>query len=143
MLLYVFLLAAIVLSILLIVKLGAIAFQFTGMEPRMAMFQALSAFTNTGFTTRAAEEVVIHRKRRVIASVLMIIGHIGIVSVVVTLVHSFASEADNWIPVLRRMVFILLGVYAAYFIFLYSPPGRRVGRWFARYREQKNKEIEA
>lgn len=143
MLLYIFLLAAIVLIILAIVKLGSIALQFTGMEPGMAMFQSLSAFTNTGFTTRAAEAVVNHRKRRMIVSILMIIGHIGIVSVVVTLVHSFASETGSWVPVLRRMVFILLGIYAAYFIFIYSPPGRRVGRWFARYREQKNRAAEA
>ena len=143
MLVYVFLLAVIVLIILVIVKIGSIAFQFTGMEPRMAMFQSLSAFTNTGFTTRAAEEVVKYHKRRVIASVLMIIGHIGIVSVIVTLVHSFAVEVGGWTPVLRRILIALGGVYALYFIFIYSPPGRRVCRWFARYREQKSKAVEA
>jgi len=140
MLLYVFLLAAIVLIILAIVKLGSIALQFTGMEPRMAMFQALSAFTTTGFTTKASEEVVNHRKRRVIASALMIVGHIGIVSVIVTLVHSFASETGSWLPVLRKLVFSLVGIYALYFIFIFSPPGRKLGRKFARYREMKNKE---
>lgn len=139
MLIYVFLLAAIVLTILAIVKLGSIAFQLTGMEPGMAMFQALSAFTTTGFTTRASEEVVNHRKRRVIASILMIIGHIGIVSVIVTLVHSFASETGSWLPILRKLVFVMLGIYAAYFIFIFSPPGRRLGRRFARYRERLNK----
>jgi Kef-type K+ transport system membrane component KefB len=139
MLLYVFLLAAIVLIILVIVRLGSIALQFTGMEPGMAMFQSLSAFTNTGFTTKAAEEVVKHRKRRVIVSILMIVGHIGIVSVIVTLVHSFASETGSWLPVLRKLVFSLLGIYAAYFIFVFSPPGRRLGKKFARYREGKNK----
>ena len=126
MLLYLFLLAAIVLIILAIVKLGSIAFQLTGMEPRMAMFQALSAFTNTGFTTSAAEDVVKNRKRRVIASVLIVIGYIGIVGVIVTLVRSFAVEAGEWLPVLRRLVFILLGIYALYFIFIFSPPD---GSW--------------
>jgi Trk-type K+ transport system membrane component len=140
MLVYVFLLAVIVLIILVIVKAGSVAFQFTGMEPRMAMFQSLSAFTNTGFTTRAAEEVVKYRHRRVIASALMIIGHIGIVSVIVTLVHSFAIETGSWTPVLRRLLIALGGVYALYFIFIYSPPGRRVCRWFARYREMKSRE---
>ena len=139
MLLYLFLLAAIVLIILTVVKLGSIAFQLTGMEPRMAMFQALSAFTNTGFTTSAAENVVRHRQRRVIASVLIVIGYIGIVGVIVTLVRSFAVEEGEWLPVLRRLVFILLGIYALYFIFIFSPPGRKLGRRFARYRERKNK----
>jgi hypothetical protein len=139
MLLYLFLLAAIVLIILAIVKLGSIAFQLTGLEPKMATFQALSAFTNTGFTTSAAEDVVKHRKRRVIATVLIIIGYIGIVGIIVTLVRSFAVEAGDWLPVLRRLVFVLVGIYALYFIFIFSPPGRRLGKRFARYRERKNK----
>ncbi len=139
MLLYLFLLLVIVLIILAIVKLGSIAFQLTGMEPKMAMFQALSAFTNTGFTTTASEDVVQHRRRRVIASVLIFVGYIGIVGVIVTLIRSFAVEAGEWVPVLRRMVFILLGIYALYFICIFSPPGRKLGKRFARYRERKNK----
>jgi Trk-type K+ transport system membrane component len=139
MLLYLFLLLVIVLIILAVVKLGSIAFQFTGMEPKMATFQALSALTNTGFTTRASEDVVQHRKRRVIASVLIFVGYIGIVGVIVTLVRSFAVEAGEWVPVLKRIVFILLGIYALYFVFIFSPPGRKLGKKFARYRESKNK----
>ncbi len=139
MLLYIFLLVAIVLIILAIIKIGAVAFQLTGMEPKMAMFQSLSAFTNTGFTTSAAEDVVKNRQRRVIATVLIIIGYIGIVGIIVTLVRSFGVRAGDWVPVLRRLVFILLGIYALYFIFIFSPPGRRLGKRFARYREKKNK----
>jgi len=139
MLFYVFLLAAIVLIIMAIVKLGSVAFQLTGMEPKMAMFQALSAFTNTGFTTSAAEDVVQHRTRRAIATVLMIIGYIGIVGVIVTLIRSFAVESGSWLPTLMRLVFILLGIYAIYFIFIFTPPGRKLGRRFARYRKRQNK----
>jgi Trk-type K+ transport system membrane component len=139
MLFYLLLLAAIVLIILAIVKLGAIAFQLTGMEPKMAMFQSLSAFTNTGFTTSAAEDVVRHRKRRVIATVLIIIGYIGIVGVIVTLVRSFAVEAGRWLPTLMRLVFVLLGIYALYFIFIFTPPGRKLSRRFARYGERQDK----
>ena len=139
MLFYVFLLAAIVLIIMAIVKLGSVAFQLTGMEPKMAMFQSLSAFTNTGFTTSAAESVVQHRTRRMIATVLMIIGYIGIVGVIVTMIRSFAVEPGSWLPTLRRLVFVLLGIYAIYFIFIFTPPGRKLGQKFARYRERKNK----
>ena len=139
MLFYLLLLAAIVLIILAIVKLGSIAFQFTGMEPKMAMFQALSAFTNTGFTTSAAESVVQHRTRRVIASVLIIIGYIGIVGVIVTLIRAFAVESGRWLPTLMRLVLVLLGIYALYFVFIFTPPGRRLGERFARYRERQNK----
>jgi Trk-type K+ transport system membrane component len=139
MLFYSLLVAAIVLVILAIVKLGAIAFQLTGMEPKMAMFQALSAFTNTGFTTNAAEDVVQHRKRRVIASVLIVIGYIGIVGIIVTLVRSFAAESGSWLPTLMRLVFVLLGIYALYFIFIFTPPGRKLSRMSARYGERKDK----
>jgi Trk-type K+ transport system membrane component len=139
MLFYLLLLAAIVLVILAIIKLGSVAFQFTGMEPKMAMFQSLSAFTNTGFTTSAAEDVVQHRTRRVIASVLIIIGYIGIVGVIVTLIRSFAVESGRWLPTLVRLVFVLLGIYALYFIFIFTPPGRKLGERFARYRERQNR----
>jgi Trk-type K+ transport system membrane component len=138
---YVFLLAAIVLIILAIVKIGSIAFQLTGMEPKMAMFQSLSAFTNTGFTTSAAEDVVQHRKRRVIATVLIILGYIGIVGVIVTLVRSFAIEQGSWLPTLRRLVFAMVGLYALYFIFRITPPGRKLGQKFARYCEQQNRDV--
>ncbi len=139
MTLFLFLIAVVFLIILAIVKIGSIAFQFTGMEPKMAMFQALSAFTNTGFTTSAAEKVVQHRRRRVIATILIIMGYIGIVGVIVTLVQSFTIEAGDWLPHLKRMVFSLLGIYALYFIFIFSPPGRKLGKRFARYRQRLNK----
>ena len=38
-----------------IVRIGAIAFQITGLEWSLAKFQALSCFTATGFTTKEAE----------------------------------------------------------------------------------------
>jgi len=139
MLFYLLLVLAIVLIIMAVVKLGSIAFQLTGMEPRMAMFQSLSAFTNTGFTTSAAENVVKNRKRRIIATVLIVLGYIGIVGIIVTLIRSFAIEAGAWLPVLKRIVFIMLGIYALYFVAIFSPPGRRLGKKFARYRESKNK----
>jgi Trk-type K+ transport system membrane component len=138
MVFYLFLLAAIVLIILAIVRIGSFAFQLTGMEPKMAMFQSLSAFTNTGFTTSAAEDVVQNRKRRVIATVLIIMGYIGIVGVIVTLVRSFAIETGTWLPTLKRLVFWLLGIYALYFIFIFTPPGRKLGKKFARQRQGKN-----
>lgn len=44
----------------LIVRAGAVALMITGMEEKKARFQALSAFSGTGFTTREAESVVNH-----------------------------------------------------------------------------------
>mgnify|MGYP000457006573 CR=1 FL=1 len=139
MLLYLLLVLAFVLIILTIAKLGSIAFQFTGMEPRMAMFQALSALTNTGFTTSAAESVVEHRTRRLIASILIIIGYIGIGGLIVTLIRSFAVESGSWLPTLVQLIVVLVGIWALYFISIFTPPGRKLGERFARYREMKSK----
>ncbi len=37
------------------IKVGAVAFEITGLNSKQAIFQALSAFTGTGFTTKEAE----------------------------------------------------------------------------------------
>jgi hypothetical protein len=72
----------------LIVRVGAIALEMTGMEKRKSRFQALSAFTGTGFTTKEAELVVNHPRRRKVLVYLMILGNAGIVSVIATSVLS-------------------------------------------------------
>jgi hypothetical protein len=79
-----------ILSSMLIVRAAAIALVMTGMNYERAKFQALSAFSGTGFTTREAERVVNHPRRRRIVSGLMILGNAGIVTVIVTGSASFA-----------------------------------------------------
>ena len=83
-------LIAVVIS-LLIVRAGAIALMMTGLNYDKAKFQALSAFTGTGFTTREAEQVVSNSRRRKIVSWLMILGNVGVVTVIVTATSSFAT----------------------------------------------------
>ena len=56
----------------LVVRAAGIALMMTGLDRRKAFFQALSAFTGTGFTTREAERVVNHPTRRTIVSWLMV-----------------------------------------------------------------------
>ena len=75
----------------LIVSIGAVALEMTGMEKSKARFQALSSFSGTGFTTREAELVVNHPRRRKIAMYLMILGNAGLVSVIATLVLSLRN----------------------------------------------------
>jgi hypothetical protein len=72
----------------LIVRVGAIALEMTGMDKAKARFQALSAFSGTGFTTREAEMVVNHPRRRKIVTYLMILGNAGIVTMIATFVVS-------------------------------------------------------
>ncbi|NQT56235.1 MAG: hypothetical protein HQ551_08410 [Desulfobacteraceae bacterium] len=58
------------------------------MERAKARFQALSAFTGIGFTTRDAEAVVNHPRRRKIVTSLMVLGNASIVTVIATFVVS-------------------------------------------------------
>lgn len=71
---------------LLVYWLGSIALEATGMERRKARFQALSAITGTGFTTREAESVVNHPKRRRIVAWLILIGTTGVITLLVGLI---------------------------------------------------------
>jgi len=63
---------------LAILWVGAIALEATGMERSKAFFQALSALSNTGFTTRQAEDIVEYPNRRRIVSWLIFLGCVGI-----------------------------------------------------------------
>lgn len=74
------------------VRVGAIAFQLTGLEWSLAKFQALSCFTGTGFTTREAELITANKQRRKIASVLIILGNAGLVIMIATLAGSLVPQ---------------------------------------------------
>ena len=84
---------------LLVIRAGAIGLKLTGMPFERAKFQAISAFTGTGFTTREAETVVNHPLRRTIVSWLMILGNVGIVTVIITATSSFVSSGGSQLPI--------------------------------------------
>ncbi|MFH1094549.1 MAG: hypothetical protein V1739_10430 [Candidatus Omnitrophota bacterium] len=74
------------------VRLGAIAFELTGLDWSVASFQALSCFSGTGFTTRESELITGSPQRRRIASTLIILGHAGFVTLIATLANSLRPE---------------------------------------------------
>lgn len=82
----------IILVSFLLVRAAAIGLMMTGLDEKKARFQALSAFTGTGFTTREAETVMNNPIRRRIVSWLMILGNAGIVSIIVTTTSSFITS---------------------------------------------------
>ena len=75
-----------------VVRIGAIAFELTGLEPSLARFQALSCFSGTGFTTREAELITGNPQRRNIASVLMVLGNAGLVTLIATFANSIRPD---------------------------------------------------
>jgi len=98
----------------LIIRASAIVLMMTGMERKKAMFQALSAFTGTGFTTKEAEMVVSHPLRRRIVSWLMILGNAGIVTVIITATSSFVSSKGYVLPI--NILILLTGIFLIVFI---------------------------
>lgn len=110
-----YLLAPLILAILiafLVVRAAAIALMMTGLDGDRARFQALSAFTGTGFTTREAESIVNHPKRRKIVSWLMIIGNAGIVTIIVTGTSSFVTSTGVELPISAAI--LLAGIFVVY-----------------------------
>ncbi|RKY42580.1 MAG: potassium transporter TrkA [Candidatus Makaraimicrobium thalassicum] len=91
-----------------IVKIAAVAINLTGLDEKKAFFQALSAFTGTGFTTDDSELIVRHDIRRRIVMFLMILGNAGLISVITTLMLSFLKGGLT--PILINITIILLAI---------------------------------
>ncbi|MFQ5354300.1 MAG: TrkA C-terminal domain-containing protein [Thermodesulfobacteriota bacterium] len=96
----------------LVVKAATIALMMTGMDGRRAQFQALSAFSGTGFTTREAESVVNNEKRRRIVTWLMILGNAGVVTVIVTATSSLVVSKGLQLPI--NIIVLIAGLYVVY-----------------------------
>jgi hypothetical protein len=98
----------------LVVRAGAVALMLTGVEPAKARFQSLSAFSGTGFTTREAESVINDPTRRRIITWLIVIGNIGIVTVIVTATSSIVSSQGREIPL--NVVLLVGGVTVLFWL---------------------------
>jgi len=108
----------------LIVRAAAIALMMTGMERKRAVFQALSAFSGTGFTTKEAEFVVNHPVRRRIVSWLMILGNAGIVTVIITATSSIVTSEGYLLSI--DVLILLVGLYLIYRVATHK---RFIRRW--------------
>ena len=118
----------------IVVRIGAVAFELTGLEWSLAKFQALSCFTGTGFTTKEAEMITGHPQRRRIASILIVLGHAGLVTLIATFANSLRTDivmSKLSIPFLHSVLpaglrpwinlfALVIAVYATYKIFTNS-----------------------
>lgn len=84
---------------LTITRVGTVALVLTGMSHDAAHFQARSAFYGVGFTTKESETAVSHPVRRRIITLLMLLGNIGIATVVASVMGSLftTSSAIAWL----------------------------------------------
>jgi hypothetical protein len=105
----------------LIVLAGAMAYELTGLDREAARFQALSAFTGAGFTTRVSELVVRHPVRRRITSTLIILGYAGTAGVVAGLLSSFHD--DDLMLTVRNLAVLTMAVGAGWWLTGFIGPG--------------------
>jgi len=99
------LLIIIVLSII-VVRIGAISLELTGLSSEVASFQAQSAFSGVGFTTQESETIVTHPLRRRIIRILILLGSAGVTTSMATLVLTFVGESGRDIYMRGATLFI-------------------------------------
>ncbi|MDD5064579.1 MAG: TrkA C-terminal domain-containing protein [Phycisphaerae bacterium] len=118
------------------VRIGAIAFQLTGIEWSLAKFQALSCFTATGFTTKESELIMATPQRRRIASILIVLGHAGFVTMIATFANSLRPPvvklpflsgflSSNLMPLINLTIIVVV-IYIIYRIFTNSKFARKL-----------------
>jgi hypothetical protein len=104
--------------LILIVKAAAIGLRLTGMDEKKAAFQALSALTGSGFTTRESELIVNHPIRRRIISLLMIVGYAGFITIIVTFSSSIIAT-KGYLKYANLFLFFI-GLYLIYLLASYK-----------------------
>lgn len=100
---------------LLINRIATVALTLTGLSRESARFQARSAFTGAGFTTDEAENIVTHPVRRRIVMFLMLLGNVGIVTTISSLMLTFVNTVgpSQW---LFRFLSLSIGLFALWCI---------------------------
>jgi hypothetical protein len=130
-----------------VVRIGAIAFQLTGLEWSLAKFQALSCFSGTGFTTKESELITSDKQRRKIATILIILGNAGFVIMIATLASSVFPQktilsklSESFLPVdippdlvkWVNLAIILAVVYGIYKVFTHEKFVRKMTTFLRR-----------
>ncbi|NOY25342.1 MAG: hypothetical protein GXP62_05665 [Oligoflexia bacterium] len=124
----------IVVVVYFIVLFGTVAYQLTGLDWDTAQFQALSAVTGTGFTTRISELVVSHPVRRRITLMLILIGYASSATVVATLVSTVALQTpvETGINIAILFVAVVLLMFMARRRGLHLLMAAPIRRWLTR-----------
>ena len=112
---------------ILVIRIATVALTHTGLSRHAAAFQSRSAFTGVGFTTDEAESVVNHPVRRRIVGTLMLLGNVGIVTVVASLIVGFADVRDQSGLPWTRLGILAGGIVVLFFL----GTSRYVDRWLS------------
>ena len=110
----IFSLLIIILLSIIAVRIGAIALELTGLSAEIASFQAQSAFSGVGFTTRESEAIVTHPLRRQIVRVLILMGSAGVTTSIATLVLAFIGQTGK--NIMTRGETLLIGLLVIFLL---------------------------
>ena len=136
-----FLILFIILLLALIMEIAATALKLTGLDIHMARFQALSALTGTGFTTKETELIMKHRQRRGIIMALMVIGPICFLGMVTSLLISMKEEfVFNRLGII--FVFVILLLFATRSPRLVALFHKQIERQMKRYKYPRRVQLE-
>ena len=94
---------------IIITRIATMALTHTGLSREVAKFQARSALSGVGFTTSESENIVNHPVRRRVILLLMLVGNIGIVTVISSLIITFVSFGES-ISYMTRFLILISGV---------------------------------
>ncbi|MBN2309143.1 MAG: TrkA C-terminal domain-containing protein [Candidatus Hydrogenedentes bacterium] len=104
---------------LLITRIATCALVFTGLSHDLARFQARSAFTGCGFTTREAERIAEHPVRRRIIMILMLMGNGTVVLAITSLIPvvvGLQDSAGEGSGLFYRVLWLALGLLVLWMV---------------------------
>ena len=125
-----------VIALIIIVRIGAVALILTGLSSEKAHFQALSAFTGTGFTTNESERVTNNKIRRGIISFLIIFGNGGLITLFVTATTTFSLSNKDFI--FEKAIFLAVGIILLYLSMKFSSLKNKIDNIIAYFIEKNN-----
>ena len=95
---------------LLTTRIATLALMHTGLAKQVARFQARSALSTCGFTTSEAERIMNHPIRRKIIMILMLLGNVGMITVLSSLIMTFIHLDADSIPGYIKMLILFGGL---------------------------------
>ena len=97
-------------------SVGSVVFQMTGLSQVVSPFQARSALSGAGFTTEETEQIVATPGRQKIASILILLGNVGVVTGLGALVLSFSNGGGITVIYIIDGSLVLLGIACSHWL---------------------------
>lgn len=105
--------------VFIIITVGSVALELTGLSSELANFQAISAFSGAGFTTAESETISTDQNRRNLIKTLIVLGNIGLTTSMATLILTFVGQDTT--GAVQKLIILIPGLTLGVFIFRSKP----------------------